>query len=278
MRKNESQVETSDRPGAGLHRTVERVAAILDLAADEPDGVRMTEVAAELGAPKSSVHSLLRGLVAVGFLEERAGRYTIGPDLGLLALRAGLNLPDQAIRDELSRLSAATGETAIYGIRSGRSVIYIDAVESSQPVRYGVQLFARRPLFATSIGKAITANLPLAQRAAVGLRVETYPELFSELEEVFATGVAYNRQQTVPGVSGVAAPVKPGGTLVGGIAVAGPSDRLEPALGEAASAVMASAQRLGNAIESFGEGTLGRLTTRRSASRPSAQREQGAVQ
>jgi len=100
---------------------VARVAAIFELAADG-EGVRMTEIAADLGAPTSSIRSLLRGLVATGDLEERAGRYKIGLDLAVVVRRAGLDLPDRAIRDELSRRSAATSETAIYGVRSGRSV------------------------------------------------------------------------------------------------------------------------------------------------------------
>ena len=266
MRKTEQILERKIGSAPQVHRTVERVTAILDLAADR-NGVRMSEIAVELRAPKSSVHSLLRGLVAVGYLEERSGRYTVGTGLVVVVRRAGLDLPDQAVRDELSRLSSVTGETAIYGVRSGRSVLYTDAVESSQPVRYAVELLERRPLAATSIGKAILANLPLAQHAAIGIRADTHQTLFTELDDVHVDGVAYNRQETVPGVCGVAAAVRAAGSVVGGVAVAGPAERLEPEFASAAEAVITSALRIGNAIEAYRERTVGHKSDRRFTSR-----------
>jgi hypothetical protein len=85
---------------------------------------------------------------------------------------------------------------------------------------------------------AIVADLPPSHHAAVSLRAETHPELFSQRDEALATGVAYHRQHNVPGV----------------------------------------ATRPGRAIESSSDGTAGRSIIRRSASRPSAQQEQGVVQ
>ena len=50
------------------HRTVTRVTTILEAAAAHPEGVKLTALSALLDAPKSSVHGLVSGLLATGYL------------------------------------------------------------------------------------------------------------------------------------------------------------------------------------------------------------------
>ena len=57
---------------------IDRVAAILELVARSGAGLTLTAVAKALNAPVSSVHGLLNGLVAVGYLDERDRIYTLG--------------------------------------------------------------------------------------------------------------------------------------------------------------------------------------------------------
>ncbi len=62
-----------------------------------------------------------------------------------------------------------TGETVFLGTLAGDglSVVYIDKVESEQIIRYAAGVGDRRPLHATSSGKAILAFLPLEQREEI---------------------------------------------------------------------------------------------------------------
>ena len=79
--------------GAGAakaHRTVSRVTTILELAAANRSGVRLTELATALDAPRSSVHGLVKGLVATGYLREEGGTYRIGPAINSLLAAAPL--------------------------------------------------------------------------------------------------------------------------------------------------------------------------------------------
>jgi IclR-like helix-turn-helix domain-containing protein len=71
---------------AKAHRTVSRVTAILEFVA-QWQGARTHELATALGAPKSSVFGLVRGLVSTGFLINDKGTYGLGPALGNLLLR-----------------------------------------------------------------------------------------------------------------------------------------------------------------------------------------------
>ena len=61
--------------------------AILELVAvNEPIGLRLAELCDMIGAPKSSVHGLVRGLVTTGYLRETQGRYCRGPASAMLTI------------------------------------------------------------------------------------------------------------------------------------------------------------------------------------------------
>lgn len=238
------------RPSGDGHRTVNRVAALLELAAAHPRGIRLADGVAALDAPTSSVHSLLRGLVAVGYLHESDGRYRVGPALGILLGRSAPEHLVAAVRPELERLAAETGETAILGTRVGDSVAYLDQVESSEPIRYAAPLHERRSLERTSIGK-----LYLAQCSAAELRRVLGPvgggeaeALRAELEEVRRSGTAYNRQETVVGIVAAASGIRAEGRLIAAVSVAGPGARMSPKLEAVATAVRASTGRLASRV------------------------------
>ncbi|MGH3664753.1 MAG: IclR family transcriptional regulator, partial [Egibacteraceae bacterium] len=229
------------------HRTVGRIAAILEFAAADAGGVRLGEVAARLDAPKSSVHGLLRGLVAVGYLVERGGRYMIGPGIAaLLAPFHQRSLADVA-RRELERLSAATGETVLLGTRVGNNIVYLDQVESRHTIRYAAHLRERRPLFHTSMGKIFLADMePRARERLLrrGRREEIgdLDGLLAELETVRREQVAYNREETVARVAAAASGVRDNtGTLVAAVSVAGPSYRMVEVLADIGGQVRATA-------------------------------------
>ncbi len=227
------------------HRTANRVVDILELLAASREGLALREVSAQLEAPKSSLLPLLRALTARGLLEQgRAGEYRLGPRA--LALGAGSaahrELPDVA-RPALVALMRRTGETVFLGTLAGDglSVVYVDKVESEHIIRYSAGVGDRRPLHATSTGKAILASLPDEQREEIlqalvlerhtELTVTSLPALRASLEEIRRTGVCVSLDEMVRGASGVAAPiVDRHGHGVGACTVAGPTDRLRPRL------------------------------------------------
>src|SRR5579884_223540 len=95
---------------AKAHRTVSRVTTILEAVARR-DGARMHELISELDAPKSSVFSLVKGLVATGYLLEEAGVYRLGPALGALLTTSGPDIA-AAARPSLVALRDQFNETA----------------------------------------------------------------------------------------------------------------------------------------------------------------------
>jgi len=219
------------------------VVDILELLAASREGLALREVSAQLEAPKSSLLPLLRALTARGLLEQgRAGEYRLGPQA--LALGAGSaahrELPDVA-RPALVALMRRTGETVFLGTLAGDglSVVYIDKVESEQIIRYAAGVGDRRPLHATSSGKAILAFLPREQREKVlkalplvrhtERTVTSLPTLEASLEEIQRTGVCISLDEMVRGAAGVAAPIfDHRAQVIGVCAVAGPTDRVRP--------------------------------------------------
>ena len=60
------------------HRTVDRVTHILEEVVYSP-GMTLAELVRVLGAPKSSVHGFIRGLLAKGGLHQEQHRFYLGP-------------------------------------------------------------------------------------------------------------------------------------------------------------------------------------------------------
>jgi DNA-binding IclR family transcriptional regulator len=248
------------------HRTVSRVAAILSFVVAKDGTARLTDIAESLSAPRSSVHGLLVGLVSVGYLVQDGGRYRLGTQLVDLALKARPDSFVQACRPELQRLALETGETVTLGARVGDGVVYIDQVESQQSIRYSAPLYERRSLLHTSTGKLFLAQLGSNQLEDVFTRIgegemagRTRKDLRAELDEVRRSGVAYNMEETVVGVVGVAAGIWVEGGLVGCISVAGPSARIRAALPSLAEAVQAAALRASGSLWGMGNISASKL-------------------
>ena len=251
------------RSGSIGHRAANRVVDILELLAASRDGMALREVSAQLEAPKSSLLPLLRALTARGYLEQaRTGEYRLGPRA--LELGAGsaarLELADLA-RPALAELMRRTGETVFLGTLAadGISVVYVDKVESDQIIRYSAGVGDRRPLHATSTGKAILAFLPTEQREALldtlplarhtDRTVTSLTALRGSLEETRRTGVCVSLDEMVRGASGVAAPIfDRHGRVAGACTIGGPTDRMRPRLRQLATEVKATARRISSLL------------------------------
>lgn len=222
------------------HRTVSRVTDILEtVAAAQPGGVRLHELSLALDAPKSSVFGLVKGLVAKGYLVEENGHYLLGPALNHLLAVERPSLVEAA-RPALEALRDRFEETVTLATPVGNSIVYADSVESTQVIRYSAPRHTRRPLYPPSPGKAVLAQWS-RQRQEAYLEDRVTPDalaaVLAELDEVRATGIAFNRGETLADVSAAAAPIIVAGKLLGILSVAGPTSRISPKLDEIAIAL-----------------------------------------
>ncbi len=224
------------------HRTVDRVTTILEYAVATPGGVTLAELARILQAPKSSVHGLVQGLLAVGYLREQDGRFVGGA--GVQALTGVLHLPElvRAARDQLGQLARLSGETTMLGARVGNSIMYQAEASSERRIRYVPSLLERRPLFTTALGRVFLADLSRPELEALIESEQpqvSVPQLRKTLAQIRETGVSYNHGESVPELWAVAVAIRSRSQeLIAGLTIAGPSERMDGRLDTIAESLL----------------------------------------
>ena len=214
---------------------------MLEALANAENGATLSDLALDTGAPKTSLVGLLAGLTAEGCLARDAtGRYFLGPRFLSLAMRAiaGRELIVLA-RPILADLVAATGETAVLGALAPDAdlAIYLDKVESSNPIRYAVTVGERRELYGTALGKVLLAHFDPARlrhylkstqrRKFTETTITAGAKLEADLSAIRVNGIARTNDERIPGASGVAAPIfASDGTVAAVALIAGPSERM----------------------------------------------------
>lgn len=200
----------------------------------------LAELAERTGLPKPTVHRLAADLVRLGWLErtERA-RYRLAGKLSELgSLVPGRPNLGEAALPFLRDLHEATREMVHLGVREGSEVLQVEGVLGHHPLQLPSPAAGGLPLNCTAAGKALLAfsgaepaeSLPAQPLPGLTPHSVTDPErLRTALEQVQVSGLAYDDQEAVPGVSCVAAPVFDGGSAVAALSVAVPRERYRPA-------------------------------------------------
>ncbi|WP_116051786.1 IclR family transcriptional regulator [Amycolatopsis palatopharyngis] len=233
--------------------TAARISALLTAFRPGDDALGVSELARRTALPKSSVHRLTGHLVAYGLLERAGPSLRLGLrlfEIGQLATRQR-GIVDAA-RPYLADLREATRNTVHLAVLEGTEVVYLDVLRGPDAPRLPSRIGGRFPAHATAVGKAILANGPQERIQAVidaGLprlspRTVTAPGLLRrQLERIRAEGIAYEREESGPGVVCAASPLLDSvGTAVAAISISGWSnrmrtDRVAPAVRTAALAL-----------------------------------------
>ena len=250
------------RRGDAAPMALERVLRTLRLLADVPDGLTLSQLKDRIGAPKTSVHSLLQGLAAGGYVQRQDWLYRLGAEsfvLGaaLVAARSLAVVATPYLRDA----RAQSGETVLLAVidRPSGRLTYTEVLESQKPVRYTVPVGTTRPLFTSSAGRVLLAfqdegwcrdYLKTADlRALTDRTVTDRRELMKIIERVRASGHAATMGEVTPDVAGFAAPVfQPDGQVNAAVIIAAPIERGRAAAQRLASIVIQSATRLSQAL------------------------------
>ena len=204
-------------------KSAERVLDILEfLATDTQHTLSQAELGKRLGVPKSSLHALLRVLVARGYVElspDPASRsYRLGPRvLGLgNAYLATLDLL-RAARQVMAAMARLSAETITLDIPYGSAMLTIAREDARQPIQVTTRIGWPFPAHATASGKVVLASLPpealdrLFPHPELPLlttrTIRTVDELKAELRAVREAGVAHAHGEINEGVEAVAVPI-----------------------------------------------------------------------
>jgi DNA-binding IclR family transcriptional regulator len=222
-------------------KSATRALDVLELLAAQPQPLAHGEMARALGMPKSSLTDLLATLEARGYVAVEAERYRLGPALltlaGTLLRRTDVARVAQPI---IASLMLRTGESAALVLRQGSEVVVVCKENCDQPILYSLQLGQRGPVNASAGGKALMAFAPEAEReawlASAALRrvtphsVTDPAALRQELAGIAAGGIAYSREEMVPGIVAMGLPVfDAAGAPCAGLSVGVPTVRFDAA-------------------------------------------------
>jgi DNA-binding IclR family transcriptional regulator len=237
---------------------------------DRPRGV--SEFSTELGLTKSNVHRVLQTLQAAGFVgQSDSGSYA--PTLKIWELGAKvylkLDIPQEA-RPFLLELANLTHETVHLSVLDGTEVVYLDKIDSTEPVRAYSTIGGRAPAHCVATGKALLAFIDdaAAHKGSADFplftpRTITTRQAFeASCADIRAKGYAINWGEWREQVRGVAAPVRDAyGSIVAAVGISGPADRLTHSrIIDAAPHVVETAMRISKAL---GYGPKGKIVQRR---------------
>jgi DNA-binding IclR family transcriptional regulator len=239
--------------------SVEKAVDVLFALHGAPASLGVTALGHELGLPKSSAHRLLATLTRRGLVERDAsGRYQPGIALVALGLGALEREPlDALARPTLEQEADVLGETVfLVGARAGRLYV-LDKAEGTGFLRAAPRVGEAVPVHATAVGKLFLAFAPALVELPAGALQRFTPRTLASrrtleraVETTRAQGFAENRDEWLPGMSVVAAPILSRGEMRGAVVVAAPSARLEEIGREqTARRMRAAATRIGARLE-----------------------------
>ncbi|OGA25739.1 MAG: hypothetical protein A3H34_06820 [Betaproteobacteria bacterium RIFCSPLOWO2_02_FULL_67_19] len=239
-----------------MDKTVVKAFQILELLALDDGQTSVTKLAVKTGLQKSNVHRLLATLRALGYVQQGDSKL-YEPTLRIWEMGQhvyGRLSIARAARPCLRRLVEETGESAHLAILDRSEIVYIDKVETANPVRAYTVIGGRAPAYCTASGKALLAYEPMdTVRAVAGnirrltpKTVADLKELTKELTRVRQQGYAIAAGEFRSNVAALAAPIQLAtGKVIAVVGISGPLDRLRPRkIKSLASAVVGAAQTI----------------------------------
>lgn len=200
-------------------QSITRAFAVLNLFREEAGDLGVVQIAGRLELTLSTAHRIARALVVEGYLAQDEGRerYRLGPQALLLGQAAQRALGMDAARTILRELADRTGESVNLGLLAGDHAVVIQRMESSQPLRFSMEVGTRIELHATSMGKSLLAFNSELQGYVDGLGEDlvqmtakthsTVSGLREDLAQIRLRGWSSDDEESMLGVRCVAAPV-----------------------------------------------------------------------
>ena len=222
----------------GVVQSVDRAITILEILARAGEA-GVTEVASELGVHKSTAFRLIGTMEARGVVEQTdvRGKYRLGIGLVRMAGSTAARIDIvQVARPICKELATETGETVNVAVLVDSSALYLDQIAGASSLQPHNWVGQRRPLHATSSGKALVAHLDAREIDALVPRLEAHTAqtvtrrttLHRHLAEVRERGYAVTVDELEEGLTALAAPIRDAhGDVVASLSISGSTWRLD---------------------------------------------------
>lgn len=201
------------------------------------DGAGVTELAGQLGMPKSTVHSHLTTLRDRGYVsKDEDGTYR----LSLQFLVLGGSVRERRtiyglVQPLLEELAQETGEGVSYIVEHNGKLVFVGTAHGEDAIKTDVHIGFCTDMHTTPEGKLLLAFLPDERRNAILDDID-FPidnrvgraSFLAELDDIREAGVAYSKESIVKNVTAISAPIIDNQDVLHGVVViAGPSLRFD---------------------------------------------------
>ena len=202
-----------------MEQTVQKALNLLEALVRSGQPRRLTELARELGLTKPNVYRLLSTLSVLGYVKKDPNTSLYSPTLKLWEMGTMLvrDVDLQTVAGpRLRRLCDDTHESVQLAVFDSGYVVYVDKVDSQQPLKAITSIGSRLPATVTSTGKAMLAWMPVEHLDRAVEQVKRFTPLTMtkrrdierDLDETRGRGYSINRGEFRLGVCGIAAPVR----------------------------------------------------------------------
>ncbi len=224
---------------ASEHKPTLRVLSVLEQVSAGTGKYTLSELSRSLDIPVSTLFPIVRTLREHQYLDydQAAQTYSLGYRLFEIGSRIQNTNAYESLVEMMWKIVDGCGETCHFGILDRGDVLYLAKVDpKQQPIRMYSMIGRRLAAYGTGIGKALLRDFTLEQLRETypgGLRpltahtVTDFSELYRQLQEIKATGFAYENEESNESVRCIAVPVESGGRVAAALSVAMPVFRYD---------------------------------------------------
>jgi IclR family acetate operon transcriptional repressor len=216
-----------------------RAFALLEQIVTASNPLSLDDLTSKLNLPKPTVFRIVNLLKDADLLrrEPVSKRYTVGPRLSSFSMALWRSdVLRQQWHRSLEDAVAETNESCNLTMLENNQVLYLDRVETSQPLRLHLEAGTRMPLHCTASGKLFLSQMSLAEaKCALGdepyqrftsKTITTFAQMQAELAEVRKTGIGKHDSELIEDSVAIAVPVLgPNGAIYSAVALHAPSSR-----------------------------------------------------
>jgi DNA-binding IclR family transcriptional regulator len=203
-------VKSEERNGI---QVIARAASVLRSLELEPDGLSLSDIAARVNLPRSTVQRIVAALVDERLLMTASlkARVKLGPTLAQLGAAADVGT-EKIVRPFMRELSRQADETVDLSVLKKDHAVFVDQIQGTQRLVAVSAVGREFPLHCTANGKAFLALLsPQRRDGLLAGRLKRYTEatltdrreLDAVLSEVEKTDLAYDLEEHSVGICAV---------------------------------------------------------------------------
>jgi IclR family transcriptional regulator, KDG regulon repressor len=222
-----------------MNKTVVKTLELLQLFTTH-ERLTLQEMVQLTKLPKTSVFRMAQSLVASGFLKKDGETYELGLSLLQLGCLVVERLDVRKVALPIMRqLKEETNEAVNLVIKDGDEAIYVEKVETSEPVRVYTRVGRRAPLYAGACPRVLLTFMPIEEQKRYLDRTELTPigsktivdreKLKTVINEAKKKGYTVSHSELADYSSAVAVPIfNHEGKVIAGLSLVGPENRFQP--------------------------------------------------